>query len=76
VGSAPDAVEAALAAGIERACAPGEWTAVRALVQELEIRRRGRSSLVSLDTERRRRGGQCVAEAKQPTRFVARSKRA
>ena len=57
VGSATDAVEAALATGIERACAAGEWAAVQALVQELEVRRKARSSVVSLDTERRRRGG-------------------
>jgi hypothetical protein len=56
VGSAADAVEAALAAGIERACAAGEWAAVQTLVQELEVRRKARSSVVSLDTERRRRG--------------------
>jgi hypothetical protein len=56
VGSAPDAVEVALAAGIERASAAGEWAAVQALVQELEVRRRARASVVSLDTERRRRG--------------------
>jgi hypothetical protein len=57
VGSTPDVVEAALAAGIERASAAGEWAAVHALVQELEVRRNARSSVVSLDTGRRRREG-------------------
>jgi hypothetical protein len=57
VGSAPDTVEVALAAGIERASKAGEWAAVHALVQELEVRRKARSSVVSLDAARRRRGG-------------------
>jgi hypothetical protein len=56
VGSAPDAVEVALAVGIERASTAGAWAAVQALVQELEVRRKARSSVVSLDTERRWRG--------------------
>lgn len=52
----PDAVEAALADAVTGAVAAGQWDAVKALVAELEARRKARAAVVDLDAERAKRG--------------------
>mgnify|MGYP007009299188 CR=1 FL=1 len=51
-----DAVETALAEALGKATAAGEWSVARALVAELEARRKARVGVVDLDTVRRERG--------------------
>ena len=50
-------VEADLADAITRASAADEWQVVAALTHELTARREARAGVVSLATERKRRGG-------------------
>jgi hypothetical protein len=54
--SVPDAVEAALAEAVTKATLAGEWGVVKALVGELEARRKARGQVVDLDAVRRERG--------------------
>ncbi|MBI3204513.1 MAG: hypothetical protein HYZ29_23460 [Myxococcales bacterium] len=55
-GGNQDAVEAAIATALERASAAGQWTVCEVLARELEARRKARSSVVDLESERARRG--------------------
>jgi hypothetical protein len=53
--SESDPVELALATALERASAAGQWTTVEVLAREIEARRKARTGVVVLDTERRKR---------------------
>jgi hypothetical protein len=51
-----DPVEAALADALTKAAAAGAWEVVGQLARELEARRKARSGVVELATERAKRG--------------------
>jgi hypothetical protein len=57
VGSAPDAVEAALADAITKAAAAGRYDVLAQLVAEIEARRKAKSTTVDLAAERAKRSG-------------------
>lgn len=52
-----DPVETALAEGLQRAAAAGQWTTVEALTRELQARREAQAGVVAISSARGRRGG-------------------
>lgn len=55
-GAMVDPIESALADALTRAATAGDFDAVKAIVAELEARRKARAGVVELDAERAKRG--------------------